>query len=123
MITLPQQIEWTSYQLELDAAAKGAILNFRVPRNIKNVKAGDRCYVVWRGKVRGYHIVSALFFSNTSWICSTTGGEWPAGQYVQRSGKFFEVDGEEIKGFQGIRRYKDDNDSQLGKPNNAYAQF
>ena len=112
VITLPKEIEWENYKKELEAAENGFILNFRVPRHIKNVKPGDRCYLVWRGKVRGYHIVSGLFYSQNSWGCTTTKRQWPPGKYVQRSGKFFEIDGPEMKGFQGIRSYDPENNSQ-----------
>jgi len=105
VITVPQTIIWSDYEKELEAAANGAILNYRVSRCPKLLSKGDRCFILHKGKVRGWMQVIGLWKSPESWVCSTTGNAWPAGTYIQRSGVFHEVDGPLKRGFQGIRKF------------------
>lgn len=105
IITLPQQIEWSDYEKELQAAERGAILNFRIPRHIRSVLPGGKCYITWRGQVRGYHIIKGVSYFAREWQCSTSTRVWPPGLYIQRTGRFFKVQPRDYKGFQGIRKF------------------
>lgn len=110
LITLPQHITWEAYKQELDYVAKHyfvAKLNFKVPFIPKQYAAGDRCFLVWRGKVRGWMMCHGPMIRDEPWACETTGTIWGKGNYITRFGEFYYLqDGELIKGFQGIRRYR-----------------
>lgn len=107
IITLPQTVDWEDYEKELKMVQDGSeVLNFRVPHIPKDMRPKQRCFVCWRGKVRGWMEIVGYMYVVEPWNCSTTGKEWPAGSYVRRSGPFFMLDEEpEMKGFRGIRRY------------------
>jgi len=110
LITIPQQITWEAYQRELDVVKKEhcvTFLNYKVPFIPREFRRGDRCFVVWRGQVRGWMICWDSFKADKPWACETSGTWWGAGSYIQRYGEFYALkDGEAIKGFQGIRRYR-----------------
>ena len=106
VITIPKTIEWSDYEKELKAVLSGgSVLNYRVPFRPK-VMVGDRCYVVWRGRVRGWMYIVGVVNDKIGFTCETTGKFWPPGWYVQRMGTFYEMDGPAMKGFRGIRRLK-----------------
>lgn len=105
VITIPKHISWETYWEECKAAAAGALLNYRLPRAI-NVKPGERVFVVWNGKVRGWMVAVGVFDRQRGFQCLTTGICWPPGVYLQRTGTFHLVDGPDMRGFQGIRRYR-----------------
>lgn len=105
VVTIPQKVEWEVYRQEIAAVADfQAEMMYRVPFKPKALP-GDRCYVVWRGKVRGWMSVVNVLSKPDGFKCSTTGMGWPPGHYICRSGPFHEVDGPAMKGFQGIRRF------------------
>lgn len=85
IITLPSNIEWTEYAKELDAARAGSVLNFKVSNFPNLVGIGDRCYLTWRGYVRGYMTITG--FSEKEFECETTGRPW-RGKFIERSGNF-----------------------------------
>lgn len=102
-ITIPKNIPWEEYRKELDAAATGDMLNYRLGHlKPKHLNPGDRCYVVYDGMIRGYHIVSDVPWMNYL-VCHTTGKVWLAGYYVQRTGKFHEIEPVKKAGFRGFR--------------------
>ncbi len=106
IITIPQDIEWKDYARELAFVEDwSGVLNYRVPFRPK-VEEGDRCFVVWRGRVRGWMEVVGVEHYPDGFTCETTGRQWPSGFYILRSGPFHEVDGPAMKGFRGIRRYQ-----------------
>jgi len=107
VITLPQKVEWSDYKRELDdvLSTPGMVMNYRVARFPKDMRIGDRCFVVHRGKVRGWMKIVGMKDWPNGFTCQTTGAEWRPGKYIQRAGTFMFVDGPEMKGFQGIRRY------------------
>lgn len=106
VITIPKSTMWEAYQLELGAAANGALLNYRTAHFPKEMKAGDRCYIVHDGRVRGWMKIVGLRTATDPWACSTTGTSWPAGKYIQRTGAFHSVDGPAMRGFRGVRKYE-----------------
>lgn len=107
LITIPKTIPWPIYQLELDAVADGTMaLNYRLSFKPIQMKAGDRCYIVYDGQVRGWMIITDVVHHPDGFRCETTGAYWPQGWYMQRSGAFFAVEnGERICGFRGLRAY------------------
>ena len=107
IITLPQTVKWSDYQVELESVTDGSkVLNYRLPYQPK-AQVGDRCYLVWRGKVRGWMKVVGVEHSD-GFTCTTTGTSWRAGWYLQRAGQFFSCDGPEMVGFRGIRKFTGD---------------
>jgi len=107
IITLPRFVQWEDYQRELDAVADGdGVLSYRVSCIPKGMVIGDRMFLVWRGQVRGWMGIH-WFGRRLAFKCQTTGTQWPAGYYIQRSGKFHHIsNGPLIRGFQGVRRYQ-----------------
>lgn len=107
VVTLPASEEWADYEKELDKVRNGrSEMNFKVS-SFPKVKAGDRCYIVHRGKVRGWMTITGL--SSEAFKCTTTGRNW-SGKFVKRSGPFhYLVSDFPMKGFQGYR-YVREND-------------
>lgn len=106
VVTVPKTISWSEYQNEIDSVSDGnLVMNYKTRYFPKEMQKGDRCFVVWNGKVRGWMEIVGLKELSQSWKCRTTGKIWPAGKYIQRSGPFVEVDGPEMIGFRGIRQY------------------
>lgn len=108
VITLPQKIEWADYQRELDAVADGnGVLNYRIPGTsftLDTVK-GNRCYLVWRGAVRGWMEITGVDCKGEGFTCMTTGKWWPPGVYIQRSGLFhYLAEPIFMRGFRGWRK-------------------
>lgn len=122
VITLPQKIEWEDYQSELDDVADGSgVLNYRIPGTsfTLNPGQGNRCYLVWRGKVRGWMLITGIDCKADGFTCQTTGRWWPPGVYIQRSGPFHRLKNPiPMKGFRGWRRAPDEwrKEAPDGKP-------
>jgi hypothetical protein len=102
IITLPAKIKWEDYQQELNAVRdKSAVLNFRVPSLPKESGIGAKCYLVHRGQVVGFMLLSGLV-EHQGFTCETSGKYWPAGKYLQRTGPFYKLaTPRPKKGFQG----------------------
>lgn len=107
IVTLPRHVEWGDFERDLDAVRDGSrLLNHRIPRAPEGMRAGDRCYLVWRGRVRGWMRIVAVADQAEGFRCEATGREFPAGVYVQSAGEFHRVDGPAMQGFHGVRRYE-----------------
>lgn len=106
IVTLPKTIEWEDYQKELDSVADGQwSMRYRVPNKAK-VEKGDKLFITWRGRVRGWMLVTDFTFIDKPWNCLVTDKIWPPGWYVVRSGYFHKaVHIIPMKGFRGIRRF------------------
>lgn len=104
VVTVPRHIEWQKYEEELAAVASGDIMNYRVAAK-PNVQKGDKCYIVYRGLIRGYMIVHDVIYRSEVFKCTTTGEVWRPGWYIQRTGLFHRIEPVEMKGFQGFRYY------------------
>lgn len=103
MITIPKTVPWRNYQDELDdVSEQGLSMFYRVPYKPK-CQAGDRMFVVYDGKVRGW--MEIVDIKNTTFQCLTTGKDWPQGWYIERAGEWHPVDGPEVQGFRGVRKY------------------
>jgi len=100
VVTLPRQVSWKIYEAELDAVAdwKGDLL-YRVAQ-LPPVVPHDRCYLVWRGAVRGWMSIIAAR-RREGFHCAITGKWWPAGKYIIRSGPFHRIHPIPMRGFPG----------------------
>ena len=106
VITIPKSTPWETYQKELATVADGSsVMNYRTRYFPKEMKVGDRCYLVWDGRVRGWMKIVGMVDAVDPWRCTTTGITWSPGKYIQRSGEFHEVDGPEMTGFRGVRKF------------------
>lgn len=105
VITIPKTIYWEDYKLELKAVESGRRnINYRVRYIPKEMKVGDKMFIVHDGKVRGYMKVTA-FGEKPGFTCMSTGIRWPAGNYIERSGKFTYIEPINMVGFRGIRKF------------------
>lgn len=101
IITLPKTISWDDYEKELEAVKDGSqVMNFKVP-TMPKVLPGNRCYIVHDGEVKGW--MKIVGTKTGPFKCTTTGKEWPIGNYIERSGRFNHIAPIEMKGFQGFR--------------------
>ena len=105
IITLPSHVDWSEYMKELDAVKDWkSTMNFKVPFIPKNIKKGDRCYLVHQGYIIGWMSIIGTS-SNDSFDCTTTGKKW-SGCFIQRSGPFHYIDKQiPMKGFQGVHYF------------------
>jgi len=107
VVTIPKTTPWDEYRRELAAveADPHMTLNFRVPHFPREMKVGDRCYVVWNGRIRGWMEIVGLDEFDRGWTCEVTGREWPPGKYIQRKGKFHHLNHQpEMTGFRGVQQ-------------------
>jgi oligoribonuclease (3'-5' exoribonuclease) len=112
ILTLPKTISWQDYEKELRTVADGSqVMNYRLPYKPK-AQVGERCYVTWQGQVQGWMEITGIEHREHGFTCSTTGINWPAGWYLQRSGFFHAEDGPALPGFRGLRRYTPEIPSQ-----------
>lgn len=103
LITIPKSVSWETYTEELDRALRGEILHFKTSGFPKKARIGDRCFVVWKGAIRGCMYISG--FSEKEFECSTTGKIWK-GKFIERTGDFFVLeDPIPFSGFQGFRYF------------------
>ena len=106
VVTIPKSVKWGDYQRELDVVADGSsLINYRTRYFPKEMKVGDRCFLVWDGQVRGWMAIVGLVDAVRPWQCMTTGKTWPPGKYIQRSGPFHKSDGPEMTGFNYLQLF------------------
>jgi hypothetical protein len=105
VVTLPKDVHWGDYKKELDAVKDGnGILRFKVWNLPGQDVLGGRCYLVWRGYVRGWMKVVGLGMGE--FRCETTGKVWQ-GRFIERSGPFWELVKQiPMRGFQGFRYWQ-----------------
>lgn len=104
VVTLPQSVKWEEYMLELAAAERGEVMNFKVG-NFPQTGVGSKCYICHKGFVVGYMVISGM--SEKDFTCSTTGKKW-SGKFIERSGKFIYLEKPiPMKGFQGFHYFKE----------------
>lgn len=102
VVTLPKSVKWSDYEMELQKASEGQIMNFKV-NAFPKTGIGSRCYILHDGFIKGYMLISGL--SEKDFTCTTTGRNWK-GKFIERTGKFFKlIDPIEMKGFQGFRYF------------------
>lgn len=103
VVTLPASIKWSDYQKELLLAEdEDSVINFKVSSFPTNCSVGDKCYLCYKGAIRGW--MKIVGFSEKPFQCTTTGKQYK-GKFIQRSGKFYYIEPIAMKGFQGYRYY------------------
>lgn len=106
VITVPKTTKWETYCKEIDAVKDGTQeMRYKTRYFPKEMKVGDKCYIVHDGMVRGWMEITKLLDMPEGFTCSTTGAFWEAGKYIVRSGPFHE-ENTTMKGFRGVREYK-----------------
>lgn len=100
IVTIPKSIAWEDYEKELTEVRDGSkVLNFKTA-NFPQTNAGNRCYVLHDGEIKGWMKIVAL--TENDFTCEVTGKTWK-GKFIQRSGPFHYIPPIEMKGFQGFR--------------------
>ena len=106
IITLPKTIQWSDYEQELQTVRDfSQVMNYRLPFRPKEMTIGDKCFVTWDGKVRGWMLITGIKETD-GYICTTTYKDWPAGTYMERSGPFHSTENTPFPGFRGIRKFR-----------------
>jgi len=59
---------------------------FRTPTFPKNLKIGDKVFVIIDNKIIGYHKFVACIEMFIEWGCEITSNTWPPGKYIVRDG-------------------------------------
>ena len=86
---------------------ESGILYFRVPTVPKNCFVGDKCYIVSKGMVIGYHLMCGMGYVDQEEASQLSHGNWNEGNYIMRNADTWtELDSKiDMKGFQGFRYY------------------
>ena len=82
---------------------KAAYYFWSLARRPKNLQKGDRCYFVWDGAMREYHIVCGFAQDMT---CETTGRYYPGFSIILRP-EIHEIEPVPMKSFRGFKYYKE----------------
>ena len=106
MITVPRPLAGDFLREVEDGKCESLTKRFKVPPHIKNVKTGDRMFVVFHGRVRGYMTVLWNYVVEDYAECRTTGRRLSPGRYIgcDISGYVHIENGETMQGFRGIKR-------------------
>ena len=89
-ITIPKIVSQETYKQELAKVADGnCVMNYKVPTFPKEVKPGDRCYMVHNGFIKSWMTIFDIV-DRDAFKCTTTGRNWTGGIYVQRSKRKFD---------------------------------
>jgi len=84
-ITIPKNLARRTLN-EYEVAKKdGHDLYFRVSTTPKRLEKGDKCFVIVRDKIIGYHIVKRFGFC-AGFECEITGEFWDSGNFIVRNG-------------------------------------
>ena len=103
IITIPKDTNWEEYKKEIEAVADGSeVMNFKVTNFPTKASVGSKCYLAYDGNVMGYMLISGM--SEKSFTCSTTGKYWD-GKFIERTGKFYDIEPVKISGFRGFRYF------------------
>jgi len=105
VVTVPKTINWNDYLKEInDVEKKNLVINYKASYIPKDMKVNDRMWIVHNGRIRGFMKICS-FGKQDGFVCQTSGKKWANGNYIQRSGKFYELDHYvAMKGFQGLRK-------------------
>ena len=111
IITLPKKVSWKAYKQEMDAVKDGInVLYFKVSLLPEEMKIGDRLFLLWNGKVKGWMKI-VYFGKMRQFRLRNTERLMPSfkhlqeGFYIQRSGEFHEIKNIKMKGFRGIMKF------------------
>ena len=83
------------------------LIYYRVSKLPKDLKIGDKCYIISNGEIIGFHIVKELKFVNEEEASNLSDGDWREGHYVIREAQTFQELKPRVKatGFQGFRYF------------------
>ena len=106
IIALPSTA-WSKHREQLQTIEDGyTVVYFSVVKMPEEMEMGDRLWLLWKGKIKGWIKIS-YFGRMRRFHCKTTDKHLPEGLYVQVSGRFHEIKGKKMRGFKGIRKYND----------------
>jgi hypothetical protein len=104
VLTWPKKVPYAEYVRELDRAAReDKSILFKVPTLPIKARIGDRCYMVYDGRLRGWSVI--LYFDDEAQPDGVRPGDtWEKGKYIVRSPVWHELqDLPLVRGFQGFR--------------------
>ena len=110
IITIPKTTSWQEYEKEIAACAANAavMMCYKVHNTPRNAKEGDRCYVVYCGRIIGWMNICHIGWLDR-WRCTTTQKLMDDDYYICRSGKFHYLpENIPMKSFRGWRYFNDD---------------
>lgn len=103
IITIPKDTNWEDYKKEIEAVVDGSeVMNFKVTNFPTKTSIGSKCYLVYDGVIMGYMLITGM--AEKSFTCSTTGRQW-SGKFIERSGKFHDIEPIKMAGFRGFRYF------------------
>jgi len=106
VLTVPKTTEWKIYLKEIETVKDGTQeMRYKTRYFPKEMKVGDKCYVVHDGFVQGWMKITKMLDMPEGFTCTTTGNYWEPGKYIVRSGPFHHESGTPMTGFRGIREY------------------
>ena len=104
IITLPSTA-WSKHKKQLQTIEDGyTVIYFCVVKMPEEMEMGDRLFLLWKGKVKGWINIS-YFGRMRQFHAKVLKKHYPEGLYVQVTGKFHEIKGKKMRGFKGIRKY------------------
>lgn len=101
---------WKGYRRRFRKLTKGAwgVYNHPCSKFPEDLQAGDRCYFLYDGRVRGWMRIVGHVQSTNPWVCSSTQKQMPAGCFLQTAGSLNEIeDGQRLRllGRGGVRPF------------------
>ena len=110
IITIPKTTSWGEYKKEIQAceASEETMMCYKVRYTPLNSKVGDRCYVVYCGKIIGWMSICHIGWLDR-WKCTTTQKLTSDNYYICRNGKFHYLeDSIPMKSFRGWKYFNYD---------------
>lgn len=107
IITIPKTTSWEDYKKEIQAceASEETMMCYKVRYTPLNSKIGDRCYVVYCGKIIGWMNICYIGWLDR-WKCTTTQELMSDNYYICRNGKFHYLEEDiPMKSFRGWRYF------------------
>ncbi len=105
MVTVPKKTDWDGWLAILEKAERdGGSLPWHC-KSRPQCEKGDRCFIVFDGKVRGWLRVKMRKYIGGPWRSEVTDSQQKPGWYLALSAPFNAEEGPEYKGFPGIVRY------------------
>ena len=110
IITIPKTTSWEEYKREIQTCETSPeiMMCYRIGNTPRNSTVGDRCYVVYCGKIVGW--MSLCYIGWLGWQkCTTTQRLMSDSNYICRSGQFHYLsENIPMKSFRGWRYFNYD---------------
>lgn len=110
IITIPKTTSWEDYKKEIRACetSEDTMMCYKVHNTPLNSKVGDRCYVVYCGKIVGWMNICYIGWLDR-WKCTTTQELMSDNYYICRNGQFHYLEEDiPMKSFRGWRYFNYD---------------